>query len=427
MSPSRRRRARAAIGLVGLAGVCLLAGCSPGYVLRAAWEEAKILERRRPIREVVHDTTIPPDLRRKLRLVQDARDHAVRVLGLEAGDSFTSYARLERDTLLLVVSAAPRFRLAPKTWWFPVVGHVPYRGFFDFREAHEEAERLRRRGYDTYVRPTAAFSTLGWLPDPVLSTALRADSVSLVETVIHEITHTTYFPSGHARFSESFANFVGHAGAISFYCDAVADERLCRVARDRWHDTRAFGRFFRALYGSLRDLYGSELGEEEMARRKTEILDGAATEFEERVRPILRSGSRAALDPERLNNAWLLSRRLYYDRLDDFRTLLRRRTSLRETVEAIVDAARNASDPWSGLDRLLSGSSRPRARESPAGAPEPGRRVKRPSPSAPGPSSCSAPRARSGTEPSPRRRAPPRSCRGGPPRAPGGGAPDSGT
>lgn len=352
--PSRARRVISAPATTLALALAVLAtgACSPTYVLRAGWEEAKLLSGRRPIREVVADTATSPELRSKLRLVLQARDWAERSLGLEPGDSFTSYARVESDTLLLVVSAAPRFELRWKTWWFPIVGSVPYRGYFDFDEAREEARELREEGWDVYLRPTSAFSTLGWLPDPVLSTVLRQDSVGIVETVLHEITHTTYFPSGHADFSESFATFVGHAGAGTFFCRALAREEACAEARARWHDTRRWGRFLVALRDSLAELYGEDLPPEETARRKEAALDSAARRFEREVAPGFRTFPAGVLDRERLNNAWLLSRVLYYGRLDDFEAVRERHGGVREAVRAIVDAARSAPDPWTGLDRL---------------------------------------------------------------------------
>lgn len=332
--------------------VALSWGCSPGYVLRAGWEEARILSARRAIHEVVHDTTTPAPVRDKLRLVQDAREFATRTLGLEAGDSFTSYVELERDTLLMVVNAAYEFRLAWKTWWFPIVGRLPYKGYFDFERAHAEAEKLRAAGYDTWVRPTSAFSTLGWFPDPLMSTTLRADSVGIVETVIHEITHTTFFPGGHARFNESFANFVGYRGAIDFFCGAMRDDALCATAEDRWHDIRVFGRFFHSILDPLEALYATDLPPERMRREKRAVLRQAAGRFEREVQGEFRSGRYRGLDPETVNNAWLLSRMLYYTRLDDFEELYVRSGDLRSAVHSLIDAAREG-DPWSALDRLL--------------------------------------------------------------------------
>lgn len=339
--------------LVGLAAALLAAGCSPGYVLQAGWEEAKLLESARPIEAAIRDTTTPPELRNKLRLVLDARDFAERSLGLRPGDAFTSYAALDRDTLLLVVSAAPRFELRWKTWWFPIVGSVPYKGFFDFERARAAAGRLRAEGYDVYVRPAAAFSTLGWFPDPVLSTTLDADSVAVVETVVHEITHTTWFPSGHADFSESFATFAGHAGAIAFFCEALRDEARCATARGRWHDTRVFGSFITALRERLAELYAMDLPAEEMTDRKREALAEAAERFAEEVAPRFEVFASGRLDPAALDNAWLLSRVLYYGRLDDFEAIREREGSARGAIQAVLEAARAAPRPWEGVDRLL--------------------------------------------------------------------------
>lgn len=339
--------------LILLALLCLpVAGCSPGYVLRAGWEEARLLSRRQPIADVVHDTAAPAGVRAKLRLVQDARDFSERTLGLRPGASFESYVELRRDTLVLSLSAAPEFALRWKTWWFPIVGRVPYKGFFDFEEARAEARRLREAGHDVSLRPVAAFSTLGWLPDPVMSTTLRRDSVSLVETVIHEITHSTFFPAGQARFNESFANFVGHRGAIAFFCEALEERLLCEKARARWHDTRVFGEFFGSLVEPLRRLYRSARPPEEKRALKRAIFRQAVGRFREEIRPRLTAGVYGELDPERLDNAWILARLLYYTRLEDFESVFEREGSLREAFRAVVAEVERTDDPWAALDRL---------------------------------------------------------------------------
>ncbi len=336
---------------VGLVALLACSACSPTYVLRAGWEEARLLSQRRPIEEVIHDTTVAPAVRGKLRLVEDARDFAVRELGLDAADSFRSYVELSRDTLILAVAAAHELELRWLTWWFPIVGRVPYRGYFDFEDALAEGDRLADEGFDVSVRPVPAFSTAGWLPDPVVSTALRSDSVSVVTTVIHEITHTTFFAAGRADFNESFANFVGRRGAIDFFCRALADERLCDHARRRWEDTRTFGRFFRSIAEPLGEAYAGELSDDEKRARKSAIFRDAARRFEDEVKPELVGGTYRSLNPERLNNAWVLSRLLYYDRLDDFEAVYERHDTLAEALHALLAVARQGN-PWAALDSL---------------------------------------------------------------------------
>ena len=332
--------------------VALTASCSPGYVLRAGWEEARILAGRQPIDQAVEDESVPAETRDKLALVRQVRVFAERELGLDAGNSYRSFTELDRDTLVMVVSAAPELELRWKTWWFPIVGHLPYKGFFDFSAARREAEKLEAAGYDTYVRPSAAFSTLGWFPDPVLSPSLRGDSLSVAETVIHEITHTTFFPKGHARFNESFANFVGHVGAIEFFCEAHADPEPCERARDRWHDVRVFGGFFESLRVPLETLYASKLDDATKRTRKREIIESAAERFRVDVAPRLRGARFGNLDVTRVDNAWLLSRLLYYTRLDDFDRLYGHHGALRPVLTEVMNAAERG-DPWQALDRLL--------------------------------------------------------------------------
>jgi predicted aminopeptidase len=125
-----------------------------------------------------------------------AREYARDSLRLRTKESFTTYSRLDKDTLVLVLSAAYRDRLEPYTWWFPIVGRVPYKGYFDFDAARRTARKFYEDGYDVSLRPSDAFSTLGWFNDPLLSTSLRRDSVDLANTVIHELTHNTFLRAG---------------------------------------------------------------------------------------------------------------------------------------------------------------------------------------------------------------------------------------
>jgi len=331
-----------------------LAGCSPGYVLRAAWEEARILANRRSIADILNDSTVDAQTRAKLELVVEARSFASRDLALAVGDSYTSYSDIGRDTLAFVLSASPVDRLAAYTWWFPIVGRVPYKGYFSLEDAEEAARELERRHFDTYIRPTAAFSTLGWLPDPLMSTVLRRDSLGLVETVIHEVTHNTLFVTGQVKFNESFANFVGSVGTIEYYCRPRSDERLCGLARDVWSDNRLFSEFLDWLWLELESLYAEELPVETLLPRRRELLAEAAERYGREYAPAMRTRGFRRFDATELNNARLVARHLYYHRLPLFHSLYERGGGdLRRTISRIAAAVDGSDDPWSAIRQLL--------------------------------------------------------------------------
>lgn len=334
----------------------LLLTCSPVYVLRAGIEEARILRRRTPIEEIIRDPATDEERRRKLELVLQARTFAASALGLDVGGSYTTYSWIDRDTLALVLSAARKDRFQQKTWWFPIVGHVPYKGYFNPRSALAAAQELEREGYDAYVRPTSAFSTLGWFDDPLLSTLLRADDVDLVSTVIHELAHNTLYVPSQVAFNESFASFVGDRGAIAYFCGIEGEDgRRCKTAQDRWADNLLFASFLQDLIARLEDLYArTDLPRDSILARREVLFDDARDRFRAEIQPAFRSYTFGSFLTTPLNNATLIARRLYYDRLHLFDAAFERHgRDLPATIRAVVAAATaSRDDPYRALGQL---------------------------------------------------------------------------
>jgi predicted aminopeptidase len=339
-------------GALLLLGVAYVALTPTGhYLVRAAWEEGQILAHRRPISEIINDPATKPAVAQKLRLVLAARAFAADSIGLKAKQSFTTYTALQHDTLVLVLSGAYPDRLEPYTWWFPIVGRVPYKGYFDFGAAREAAKQLAARGFDVYLRPSPAFSTLGWFNDPLLSTSLNADSLELANTVIHELTHNTYYAPGSAVFNESFANFVGARGSAWFFrtrgSPAAADE-----ADARWSDEKLLATFWASLYHRVDSAFKAH-PKDSLARiavRDT-LYAAARRQLVDSLGPQFRTLSPRALERVRLDNAALLAHRIYDTDLDVFDALWARdRGDLRRTVLAIIAAAKaKPKDPFGAL------------------------------------------------------------------------------
>lgn len=338
------------LSLVGLIIVSAVAFPTGRYVARAAWEESRILLRRKPIELIVADSLSPADVRERLRLVLDAREFAVSNLDLEAGRSFTTYSRVDSDTLVLVLSVAYRDRLEPYRWWFPIVGRVPYKGYFDFAEAERVRADFERRGFDTYMRPASAFSTLGWFNDPLLSTTLAQRPHDLANTVIHELSHNTLFVRDEVEFNESFASFVGSRGAAAFF-RSRGDTATADLVDLSWEDDKRLGRFWASLRQRLETAYAA-LPDDSTARvrARDEIYAQARRELVDSVGPQLRTIPRQYLERLALDNAALLARRTYSADLDLFDAVWERcGRDVRAAVAQIVTLAKDADEPFAAL------------------------------------------------------------------------------
>ncbi len=334
--------------LYALCSALFLVGCSPTYVLRAGYEEAKILWHRRPISEVLARPDLDPLTKEKLELVLAVRRFAEEELHFEVDGSYATLSDLAKPPTVYIVSAAYRDRLEPYTWWFPIVGRVAYKGFFAEASARSEAARLEAKGYDTYIRTAAAFSTLGWFADPLLPHLLRYHTVTLANVILHELFHNTFYLSGHTAFNESLANFAGSRGTMAFFAsrEGPAGENY-RQAVAAWEDELTFSRFLAEAADRLEELYRTAPSQPEALQKREEIFIRLQEEF--RRLPV-----RVQRDPEfaqkKLNNAVILHYLLYLRELALFEQAYQQDgQDLRLTLERITTIAKNGEDPFTAV------------------------------------------------------------------------------
>ena len=331
-----------------------ISGCSPFYVMRAAYEEGKILWRREPIADFIERPDIAADTKEKLALVLAVREYAKNPLKLNVGRSYSTYSYVDRPDLTYILTAAPKTELKPYTWWFLVVGRVPYKGYFSREEAETAAEELRAEGYDTNVRTSAAFSTLGWFNDPLLGHLLKYDKVTLAEVVFHELFHSTLYVKGAGNFNESVANFVGGRAAIDFFRDKFgegsAEHQRAVLA---WQDELEFSGVIERCAGALTELYTRNIPYEDKLRLREAVFSQFKNEWADRLASRSTHRFRGfAYQP--MNNAVIIHYMLYLRNLEIFESIYQAEgQNLVRTIAVIRDAVEKGGEPFEQVRGLI--------------------------------------------------------------------------
>ncbi len=262
----------------------VLASMSPlAYYSQSIAGHIDLMQRARPVADWLADPATPAPLRERLQLAQRLRDFAVQALALPDNASYRRYADLQRPAAVWNVVAAPELSLTLKTWCYPLMGCVGYRGYFNRDDAEAEAAVQRAAGLDATVYGVPAYSTLGWTNwvggDPLLNTFVAGSEASLARLVFHELAHQVVYAPGDTMFNESYATAVERLGLLQWRAsgqtlaeDAAAVQRLT--------DFRAITRRTRA---ALSALYGPAAGQawsdEQKRRQKTELLAAMRAEF----------------------------------------------------------------------------------------------------------------------------------------------------
>ncbi|MDB5043981.1 MAG: hypothetical protein JWQ08_31 [Deinococcus sp.] len=266
--------------LAAFAGLSvLLAGCADvRYLAQAAGGQLDLLRRARPVAAVLADSQTPAETRRKLELVGRVRAFALNQLGLPDHGSFQSYVELGRPAVVWNVFRAPELGINLYRSCFPVAGCVGYRGYFREADAQAYAASRRAAGEDVTVGGVSAYSTLGYLRDPVLSSMLSASDASLIRTIIHELSHPSLYVAGDTIFNESYAVAVEEEGMRRWLAAYGTPElrEQDRLAQER---AAGFETLLLSTRAELERLYAQSLPPEQMRAGKQAVLDGLQAEY----------------------------------------------------------------------------------------------------------------------------------------------------
>ena len=291
------------------------------YYDQAINGQMEILRNKEPISDLVDNPETPAQLRKKLIFIQSVRDFAAKELHLPVNDHYLSYVALDRPYVVWNVVAAPQFSMTPKTWCFPIVGCVSYRGYFAEEDARRFGDSLKQEGYDVFIGGAIAYSTLGWFDDPVLSTFISLSEPGTAALIFHELAHGILYVKDDTAFNESFATAVEQEGLRRWQAsvnDPKGYEKWLRHHRQRRKFTGLISRY----RARLEALYERDMPLTAKRNQKAAVFSQMKTEFRD-----LRSdhGGMAAYDAwfnRPLNNAQLISVSTYHNWVPAFGRML---------------------------------------------------------------------------------------------------------
>lgn len=246
------------------------------YLSQAAGGQLAMLHDARPIDDVLGDPQTPPRVRALLARVEGVKDWG-QAQGLQPTRNYDRYVDLHRPAAAWIVQACAPLAFQVQRWQFPIVGSVPYLGFFDLNEARRFAAQLAASApLDVDVRGASAYSTLGWFRDPVLSTMLGQGGEALgdlVNVILHESTHATLYVRNQSAFDESLASFVADRLTLQWLREKRGPESADTAA---WVASQQASQLrlvkLRAAYVELDTLYRTSAPEADKRKEKLRIL-----------------------------------------------------------------------------------------------------------------------------------------------------------
>jgi len=299
-------------------------GCeSIRYYGQAIHGQISILNKRRPIDRMLTEPDTPEKLKEKLRQVLRIRAFAENKLHLPANKNYLSFVALERPYVAWNVYAAPEFSFTPKTWCFPIVGCTAYRGYFSEKNARIYAEKLKKEGFEIFIGQVAAYSTLGWFDDPILSTVIYRSEAGLAALIFHELAHQILYVDDDTTFNESFATAVEQEGLRRWMVATNNDQAYGNYLQSR--DQRLqFIQLVMKYRSQLEALYNKGIPIDAKQHRKASIIEALRGEYQHLKQRWQGYSGYDQWFREPINNAKINTVSTYHELVPAFQNLIQR-------------------------------------------------------------------------------------------------------
>lgn len=318
------------------------------YLIKNAYYFNNLYRSRRDIGEVIKDPKVSDKTKQGLKLVLEILEYANNQ-GLNTSDKYTQYIDVGDRPVSYLVEAAEADQLKQVTWWFPIVGEVPYLGYYEKKERDEKASLLSKEGYDVLTAEADAFSGLGWIRDPILSSYLEGGEASVANLLFHELTHATLWVPGSVVFNENFASYIADVLTIEFLEKRNRSEELAKYTIKK-SDREIFEKWLHEIRNSLENLYSQRLkiDSKELFKKKAQIFN----EFLTQKRPKFYRFD--YIGKHEWNNAHVLGAALYVSKIKDF---ARAKSCLspitvREFLKRVGEEVKTVKDPFEILNKF---------------------------------------------------------------------------
>lgn len=335
----------------------LFSGCQIGYLFHVSYNHLALLNSKVPINEALQSPSFSEEEKRKIHLSQEARVFAFEKLGLNPSKNYTQFVDLKRPYVTYAVMASQKWKLEPYRWNFPFIGKAPYKGYYDEAMAKSEAEEMKKENYDVFVRGISAFSTLGKLTDPLLSSMLKYSDHDLVNTIIHELVHTTLFIKDNIDFNERLAVFIANKGTEQFYFEKEGpNSSTVQQIKNENEDDALFSQFITKELDELKKWYenfdhSQKISPEEKENLRQKRFSEIKAHFNENILSRLKTKSYSGFSQRALNNATLGNYHTYMKNLDLFEKVYQKNEATISTFLEKCKELNKVDDPEAELRR----------------------------------------------------------------------------
>jgi predicted aminopeptidase len=309
----------------------------------------------KPVSRIAASPQTPDSLKRFFSLVGNIRTFAFDSIGLKRTANYTTYVHIDKKYLIDIVAATGQVDFTPYTWCYPLFGCWPLRGYFDKADADSEASRVSRKGYDVYVGRADAFSTLGFMSDPLYSFMKNFPVYEIANLIIHEQTHATLYVKNQVDFNEELACFTGSEGALRFIRARYGDTSSVYAASiNLSKDIDTYYRLVLLLYNRLLLIYNSNISRDEKLRQKHDIIVHFKDSVAANYNSIFLKPSYRGFEKQNINNAFIGVDMTYSRDLDLFYKLYAKENrDLHATMKVVQSIAKKKGDCRANLKAYL--------------------------------------------------------------------------